>query len=484
MKDTIYLWLKEKANYFYYNIYEQDSYAKFEKKMADAFVNALIHTEDHEATPFYIIKKMKNEKTNVTFKNFVQGKNTAKSLNQKHYASLQDIVNKIYLFNNRTKLEDKEKIKLYIKHLGNAEDEMCHNHFLEDLDPIRYSSFLTLSDLNLLKENYSLNNINDFFDAIVHQISNNSDFKEIEEIGFFYPTQYKHNVFQDKHYLFEINPYKFHLKSLQNSKINKFLSLYYLKHSLDKRTDYLDYINSKIPLHHGRVFTVSIAYVDPVKILEKKYEEDLFMLQTYMNQSMSQEAAKGLWLILLEKINELTFYYVIAQFENLVSSILVKEHNTKNYSKKSFIKLLIDNETDLLATQEKRKIEVVHKMYQYYEKHQLKKNQKLKAADLDIYDLDGKKTFDEIEQSINLFYSKSASLQLLYNYGLDEIKKILKDFKVPRKFHKSFKSLLLDIITFETPSNLKNMHNIYIHNTHLNVNKNRLMELYRFSIEL
>lgn len=484
MKDTIYLWFKEKANYFYYNIYEEDSYAKFENKMADAFLNALIHTEDHEATPFYIIKKMKNEKMKVTFKNFVQGKNTAKSFNQKHYASLQDIVNKIYLFNNLTKLDDKEKIKLYTKHLGNAEDEMYHNHFLEDLDQVRYSNFLTLSDLNLLKKNYSLNNINDFFGAIVQQISNNSDLKEIEEIGFFYPTQYNHNVFQDKHYLFEINPYKFHLKSLQNSKINKFLSFYFLEHPLNRRTNFLDYTNTKIPFHHGKVFTVSVAYIDPLKILEKKYQADLSMFNAYINKNISQEAAKELWLALLEKINRLTFYCVIAQFQNLVSSILVKKHNTKNYSKKSFIKLLINNETDLLLTLEKRKHEVLKKMHQYYEKHQLLKNHKLKAEDLGIYDSDGKKTFDEIEQSIDLLYSKSASLQLLYSYSLDEIKEQLKDFKVPQKLHKSFKPLLLDIITFETPSNLKNMHNDYIHNIHLNLNRNKLMELYGFSIEL
>jgi hypothetical protein len=237
MKDFIYSWIKNKQNYIYYCIKEEDSYKKFYTRLINAFLQALINPEEHEATPFYIIVKYKNKDYKIHYEALKKGKNTGKSLNQEFYKTLQAIVDKVHLYNFEKELKEDERKFMFFKHLENSEQTPNKKYFYK-YDPLEYKKIDTIPSTNFLLQTISHLQINDYLNELIQNIKKYDEYKNLEGIGFFYPVQYKHNIFENKHYLFELNPYKF-----QNNTVCQSTEKYLIKNFN------LDYFQNKQYFH-------------------------------------------------------------------------------------------------------------------------------------------------------------------------------------------------------------------------------------------
>lgn len=490
----LYSWLKSKENYIYYNVAERDGYTNFYTRMNNAFLKAMIHTDHQNAAPFYIIKKYKNSQDFfITFENLKQGRNTGKSLDQDSYATLQTIVDKIYLVNQSVLQKDKHD--LFMRHVINAKNEYTKKKRFAEYDPISYKEVFEESEIDKYQSHRILNDetTDEFLKALFERFEYCSEYRKIEEMAIFYPVQYKHNIFSDQHYLFEINPYKFQIKTATNKKMEYYLDCYFnIDYQLNKTAVTESYEN-EINKHHGRVFNKNIAYFNPI-LFENEYLDDLTELINWINENSKKIDSTAFYHSLFDKINILTFYIVLAQFESLLNDKLMKKYESKFISKSEFVEYLYQEHVDNVKEQyccdfnninkqEKEHIQskslILLFMIDFYRKNNLKKNQKLMAEDLNLKDDADKAIFKAIQDDIGLFYQNKKSMNYLLESSMESIKLLLKEYKIPQKFHRNFRRMFLNIITFDiSKSNLKKPYNKFIENMHKNISKEQLRKQY------
>lgn len=501
MQQHIYHWLKDKANYVYYNSKEELGYSNFYNRFNKAFVKSMIHKEDHEPASFYVVKKIKNREYEVKKEHFRVGKNTGKSLNQEFYRTLQELVDKIYLFNEYNNLSKEMKIEMFYKHLGNAINTFSKKKYFEKYDPLSYKKIINKHDIDLLQKNGYQGQVDDLLERIITEMSSaGSYYKDIEEIGFFYPAQYKHNLFSNKHYLFEINPYKYKVK-LTEKYVYKFLFKYFVtEYMLDNKACIENY-DENIELHHAIKYNENVAYFNPFILLNEsfKLDENFESIASWLNDNFKKDGHKLFYNNLFNTISFLTFWIITAQFQSLFNEIILKKYYSKNMTRKEFITVLIDDYKSYLCKTlegcfldeseasknediEKKKTEysILNKMIIYYGENKVSKNKKITPDDLDIINEFEKRIFESLQFTIDLYFHRQISLDLLHRNSLKWIKKELKEYKVPQKFHKSFNQILLDTITFCTNSNMKKTFNLHIEQVHANVTKKQLEKEYNY----
>lgn len=488
MKDFIYSWIKNKQNYIYYCIKEEDGYKKFYTRLTNAFLQALITTEEHEATPFYIFLKYKNKDYEIHYETLKKGKNTGKSLNQEFYKTLQAIVDKVHLYNFEKELNEDERMFMFFKHLENSEQTPKKKYFYR-YDPLEYKKIDTIPSTNFLLQTVSHLQINDYLYELIKNIKKYDEYKNLEEIGFFYPVQYKHNIFENKHYLFELNPYKFQNNTVSQNTEKYLIKNFNLDYFQNKQYFHQLYKN-KVATHHSKCYDKSIAYFNPLLLLNVHYEKEISILTTWFEKNKIKEPIESFYYSLFDTLNELTYYGIYTQFENLLNTILMNKYNSKRISKKDFVELLLIQKKQVIYSKDKihiseyKKIEVLDKIRKFYEKSKIEKNHKLNYQELKIDDAYDKVIFFEVQNAIDLFYNKQKSLQALYTNSLQLIKNLLKSYKMPQKLHKAFRKIILDLLTLNTQSNMKKSFNAYIEQKHKDISKQKLEKRYKFEFEL
>lgn len=494
VQNYINTWLKNKKNYIYYNIKEEHSYEKFYIRMIQIFLESLMHTDDHDPAPFYILTKSKKEKeASLKKESFKRGKNTGKSLNQQFYRTIQELVDKVHLLNHGKSFTKHDKINMFYKHIGNFQDEVFKQKIYSQYDYINYRH------INGELSEIDVEQIDEFLDRIFQELKRplnygeitNLEYKEIEEIALYYPVQYTHNIFDGKHYLFEINPYKFK-QITSEQKIQHFLFQYFNIDYLANKEIFHNAYEEMINLHHGVLYDRAVSYFNPYKLLEPSYEVDLSPFTDWLeSNNKTKNCTDAFYTSLLETLNEITFHTVKAQFESLLNSILMKEYNSKNILKKDFVEFLyLENkkkfnkaETEFSVLEEKI-FSILGEINEFYKGNSMTKNNKITAEDLNLSDYLEKGIFEYILKSIDLFYNKHKSLDFIYDTSVMLLKELLKSYNIPQKLHKAFEGILLDIVTFETASNMKMPFNSHIEMVHRGVSKKKLLKEYNFTFEL
>lgn len=345
---------------------------------------------------------------------------------------------------------------------------------------------------------------NDFLEEILKEISHKKRFyQEVEEIGLFYPTQYKHNIFANNHFLFEINPYKFKKERFSGQKINNFLFKYYnIEFIANRKTFYAAY-EEMIQLHHGKEYDKLVAYFDPYILFDEKYKDDISLLFNWIEKNSKIDNLNYFYNDLLDKINLLTFFIITAQFQSMFNHIYMKKYDSKNIPRKEFVQFLyLENErylSEKLNDQDFESLEdieqkdflqkllnlnVLEKINEFYTNNLIIKNQKITAEDLNITEEFEKDYFNNVQKSIDLYYKGPISLNFLHNECINSVKELLVSHKIPQKLHKAFDKMLLDIITFSTKTDMEKAFNIHIEKTHSNVSKAQLLREYDFQFVL
>lgn len=326
VQNYINAWLKNKKNYIYYNIKEEHSYEKFYIRMIQIFLESLIHTNDHNPAPFYIfIKNKREEEVSTREESYKRGKNTGKSLNQQFYRTIQELVDKVHLLNHEKSFTKHDKINMFYKHIGNFKDEVFKqkNYSQYDYGDYRHTNS-TLSQIDIEQVDEFLNKIfQEFNRPLNYGEVTNLEYKEIEEIALYYPVQYMYNIFDDKHYLFEINPYKFK-KITSERKIQHFLFQYFNIDYLANKEIFHNAYEEMMNLHHGVLYDKAVAYFNPHKLLDPSYKDDLCPLTEYLQTNKKKNDSDAFYTSLFETLNEITFHVVKVQQECLLNSILIK----------------------------------------------------------------------------------------------------------------------------------------------------------------
>jgi hypothetical protein len=486
--------MKSKENYIYYNVMEEDGYKNFYTRMNNAFFNAMIHTDHQNAAAFYTIKKYKNNQDLIIkFENLKQGRNTGKSLDQDFYITLKNIVDKIYLVNQSVLQHDKHF--LFMKHVINAKSEYINKKRFTEYDPMSYKKIILEVQIDAYSSCQIQNdkNIDEFFDPILEELKYFGEYHNIEEIAIFYPVQYQYNIFSDQHYLFEINPYKFQIKTPLNKKMEYYLDSYFKTDYQSNKRVLSESYENKINKHHGKVFNKNIAYFNPI-LFEDEYLDDLTELINWINENSKKIDSTAFYNSLFDKINIFTFHIVVAQFESLLNDKLMKKYESKFISRREFVEYLHQEHIDDVNEQyyyslnninEQKIVQIQLKsfilllMIDFYKNNDIKKNQRITAEDLNLKGDAEKEIFESIQCDIDLFYQNKKSMNHLLESSMESIKLMLKEYKIPQNFHKTFRRMFLNIITFDiSESNLKKPYNKFIENIHKNISKEQLRKKY------
>ena len=489
----IHQWLKNKINYIYFNKIEDSSPHELFQRVDRVLMEARIHYKDISAMPFYVITKTQQGLHQKEFEKLKKGNNTVKSTSINILLSLQAIANKILFIDD--KLTQEESLD-FIKN-------ECRNFFDKENNNFKYNYFeqqfqyLDDSIINDFKSLDSKALISNYKNILLDD--NRSKYKHIEEFGIFYPLNYDRNIFDDKHYFFEINPLKFRTEEHLKKYAYKFLQI-------DESEDYISTLNNYFTnthKSHAITYNHHVAYFNPFILLGKedddkkeKNGEEFKKFTKYLNSHKKLDTHTVI-IKLLNFLNKVTFFCTLAQYESIINKVIFSEYEYKKTKRKDLVKQIFEIEiqrnkkycmsnefTSIKNSYSLRRLLILSCLQTYYQETKVSKNKQPTYIDLKLVDDIDIEIFNTLMKELDLFLNRGKSLKLLYKQACYLKNKFFQEFSIPRKNVRFLDDVIKDIITFGSRTDMKKPYNAYLEKQHSNIRYENIKDYYNFDIKL
>ena len=272
LQSVILDWLKTKQNYCYYQA-NTDNLAIFQNRLVELLLSGRIHISDLKPSDCYIVKNIGNV-IKWSLKHTVHAKHTFENFNVQLHEHVYNNVkikeaSKIFEGNN-CEQQRKTLIELLVEFKKSKSKKNTQSKRFDD----PYEFIFSKSDRNPddyiehIKSSLIVDGVfsSNEMPGDMRQIINR--YKDLQEIGIFYPFKFDHDIFAEDHYLVEINHVKFRRKD------NNFLNLitnFYQANQLNNCFGEV-FTLKRFFAYPGNQYIPHFAYFDPFKHYEKYLE--------------------------------------------------------------------------------------------------------------------------------------------------------------------------------------------------------------------
>ena len=437
-------WLKEKQNYIRYTA-GVDDFFQFEDKLAKVYAHGRVHYSDLEASECYIIENSLDELHSThnykhNFKNF-------------NIPRMEYVYDKIKMFDYSKSLSyDWSDKNIYMGiDLLNQLHHSYHskNKVIEKLQKITYKNILSKTkeaDISQTMNEVFYQSDREKFKIFVDDIEFRNE--NIQEIGVFFPFKINHDIFEHKHFLFEINPVKFMRKKDDNFNL---VENFYKKYGINTKLSEELFSLKQYFIHPGLSYLEQFAYFDPLKNY-KAYKQ--YYKQISNTKTIKKLGFKNFLFDLFEILNQAQMSFVKFQHENLINAIFTSGSRQKS------IRDLMKLEVKII--EDKRLYERSSYDYEHYTVLLALLNSqsgneafttKSKVKNMEIFH----SAPEAIKQYAQLILDNycnllnkgdSSKLQYIYDYYKEKLKVVAKIYKLNLDERKTLNEMLLDLIFF------------------------------------
>jgi hypothetical protein len=448
-------WLKQKENYVSYRS-EVDNALTFQNKIADMLFHARVHFDNLKASDCYIVQTISN-KFDYFYEHPGHYRHNFYNFNIKRNEYVYDKANMNEAAKNFT-VDDTTRNRAIVLSLLN---ELKHgyfskNKFLEKFDRYPYKDIFFDTNENTVEQikndaearlRQNEFSFEDFKSAYVDKIKEES--RGLQEIGIFYPFVVNHDIFEDVHYLFEINHLKF---QKDNKNISDIVNNFYKGYGVncDKSKDIFNL--EKYFTHPGFGYSKEFAYFNPYENYEKyKYEYK----QIKDNIVLKKLKFKDFIFELFEALNRAQVGIIKFQHENLIGTLITTRSKNRQYSIRELIEIQIKKvENDELPIQgfdQQLYRSILHAFKYQSSNFIFTKNTKIDDMEVfarfpDYFRQNAKLVLDDILSVLNK--DDSSKLQYIYDHYMEKLNIIAKKYKLNLENKHITHDMLLDLVFF------------------------------------
>jgi len=427
---------KSEPKFVTINIISETSF--FAKKLSKLLIASRIHFSDLEASESYLVTKqndnihiepIKANHNRYTFENF------NRKINEYVYDTEQ-LIRMSKSSNTKHSIQNYATLLLPLIGLKESQFQKSNKKFFFNLPTTKINHLIQNTE-NLM-QNKNLD-FQDFQSNITDEITTKSS--NLEEMGIFYPFEYKHDIFAKKYYLLEIN----HIQLIKDDET-----------LIDKKQKF--YKEYEVKGNHDYFATASIiynkefAYFDPFFYLKNFKKEHALLIKNIEKNKMD---TSNFTFELLEFLNLAQFQIVRFQHENLLNLITVKRSEDRSYSFPELCDIKIKRyEENMKKDISKINIHTlnVHLALRYYlrtgayKEHKSVEDLKLNISDYDI---------NEVTLIINDIFSvlrkqNDSNLNYILHYCQEYVETSLQKFKLNKQSKLAIKHILKSMIRFHT----------------------------------
>ncbi len=477
MKKEILNWLKTKKNYVYYKS-DIDDFGTFNERLSTMLLYGRVHFTNLEASNCYIVE---NSHDNISYtlekpthyRNNFENFNVARNeyiydkvkMNeaQKNFTTSDSIRNKAIVL---TLLKELKHSYASLNKFLNNSTAFTYKDVFFDANSKNINQFIDDAQDELINKSFSMDDFkSDYIDKI------KSENHGLKEIGIFYPFKLDHDIFLNKHYLFEIN----HLKFQKNENIQNFLEMvhkFYKGYGLNSNYSKELFSLEEFFTHPGFTYNKTFAYFDPIKNYEKYIKEyHLLKVNILKNKVDFQEFIHELF----DFFNITQVSVVKFQHENLISSISTNRSENRLFSVRDLVKKQIKKiETGELIANDL--VNWYHPILHSFDKQPKEFNFTKNTKIENIPSFQGFP--EEVKQYAQFILDdflsvinkdKTSMLQYIYNHHKTKANNIIKKYKLDAANKKIIYKIILNLIQFYNDGNTEKLSKPYnqtINKTH------------------
>ena len=442
-------WLKTKKNYCYYNA-NNDSSTIFDQRFAEMLFHTRVSFKDLSASDCYIINI--NNKIEISGEYPKHYKYNFENFNIKRNEYVYNMVRMNEIVKHYT-IEDISKNRAFILMLFNEleHDYSTSNKFLNhktkykdvfyDVNHKNFSSVIKDGKYFLKSNTF---NFDEFKLLYIDKIK--KEIKNLKEIGIYYPFIFNHNIFDNKHYPFEINCLKFFKR---RSNLETIVKRFYKEYAVNSNTSQEIFGLKSYFNHSGLQYVKDFAYFNPI-IHEKKYSKEYEKFKVHMKRNNFD--FKTFIFELFEFLNEVQIVTVKFQQENLINDFLMKRSKKRQNSIRDLIEIRLKELNGDLSNPEK--------LYLYSILDSFRKqpsdfifNKYTRIDDLNCYKLcpdfikqDAQLVLNDLLTILNK--DTTSNLKYIYQFYLDKLELMIQKYELKESQKKVLKNMILDLILF------------------------------------
>lgn len=455
IKKIIIEWLKDKQNYVSYNL-DTDDIFQFENQLAKMYSAARVHHHDLEKSKCYTIENISSV---IQYK---EHHTTHYRYNFKNFnlPIVEYILDKVKIFEGSKKLS-------YTKTLTNQYLTMDYLNELKKSyeikkqhvkKPIYQDVFFDLKEQEIEQIMYTVlpqqsktEISKEFVERYKYRFKDKS--RNLQEVGIFFPFVIEHDIFKNKHFIFEINPVKF---MRHDNAFFNIVENFYKGYGVNSYAKQDPLLLSQYFIHPGLRYLKDFAYFDPFKNYEKyeKYEKAYEEIQK--NENINKLGFKNFIFELFELLNLAQINVLKFQHENLIDAIFT--YRTK--ARQKSIRELIEAEIEMNDKQQ-----LYEKSFNHFEHYNILLallnsqpnnkafTNKTRAEKMELFKNAPEYMKNEAQLILDnycdiLNKDNTSKLQYIYNYYKNKINSITEKYRLNIKNKEVIDNMLLDLIYF------------------------------------
>lgn len=448
MQSVILDWLKTKQNYCYYQA-DTDNLAIFQNRLSELLLSGRVHIGDLKPSDCYIVNKIK-ESINWHLEHTTHAKHTFENFNVQGHEFVSNKIkikeaSKIFKGNNYLE-QKKALIELLIEFKKSNSKKNTQTHRFDnpyefifaksDRDPDDYIEHIKNS--LIVDGVFSSNEM----PGDIRQIINR--YKDVQEIGIFYPFKFDHDIFAEDHYLFEINHLKFRRKD--NNFLNLITNFYQANHLNSCFGEV--FTLKRFFAYPGNQYIPHFAYFDPFKSYDK-HQKTYDRIKNDLKERKLEFTS--FILELFEIFNQAQIGIVKFQHANLIDSIYTNRSQDRQYTAREL--------ADEMMKRMDPNCDLIYMTREYAMLHFLKNlpSDRLIGKNIKIKDLEETKNWSQeyiqntqavLDELLNVLNKDSSSrLQNIMDHYNSKIVKLMKKYRL-KQYKDAFYDMLLDLVYF------------------------------------
>ena len=450
---------KSEPKFVTINIISETSF--FTKKLSKLLIASRIHFSDLEASESYLVIKqndnihvepIKANHNRYTFENF------NRKINEYVYDTEQ-LIRMSRSSNTKHSIQNYATLLLPLIGLKESQFQKSNKKFFFNLPTTKINHLIQNTE-NLM-QNKNLD-FQDFQSNITDEITTKSS--NLEEMGIFYPFEYKHDIFAKKYYLLEIN----HIQLIKDDET-----------LIDKKQKF--YKEYEVKGNHNYFATAStiynkeFAYFDPFFYLKNFKKEHTLLIKNIEANKMD---TSNFTFDLFEFFNLVQFQTVRFQHENLINLIMISRSKKRQLSLPELCnKIIKDMEKHPNKYYDEKTYTILFIFREFLNKHTYTNS--LTINDLGFANMsdESKSDAQNVLNNLLLILNKGniSNLSYISNYTKSRIKIVFKKYKLNNDSISTIENIIKSIIVFHC--NLKKekfskrinstLYSIYLKKQHL-----------------
>lgn len=455
-------WLSRKTNYINYR--KNENINDFYERLSKLLVSSGLHFEDLAPSKCYLITNLNNNDNeiddkiiyelkdpNIDRKKYYLKKYSSFNLNINEY--IHDVIELIEFSKNFSFEKEKTKANAILIKIFKELNKKKMNVEIDNtiINNITYEKiFNSLGNISLSEFKEYDSNYEEFREIFIQHIKLKT--RDIKEVGIFNPVIIEHDIFEDMYYLCEINPIR-----TKKNKINfiKYVDNFYDKYGINSDKSKQIFKLEKYFKYARQDYDENFAYFDPFKHFEK-YKEKYGNMEKRFH--IGDIDFNSFLIELFDFFNLLQYEVVCFQQKNLLNSII----SLKSKNRIMTINEYIDSKLKIMENlHNNREYEI--RILRALRESDLKKTTEISELSFfkenkDLLE-DAEIIFSFILELLNI--SEKSSLDFIYKVYKNEVKKIIKKYKLIKKEEKDIHNMILDLILFYGDSSKEKLRNPY-----------------------